>query len=96
LPLHVFVRFEPRLGKRNQLFDELMLILDPTRAESGCIQIHLYESTRDPVAFFIHSEWTDEEAFDAHSKLPHMMRFLGIVDELITHSLRAVRTKQLG
>jgi hypothetical protein len=57
LPLHVFVRFEPLPGKQRQLHDELILILEPTRAEPGCIRIHLYESTRDPLAFFIHSEW---------------------------------------
>ena len=96
MPLHIFVRFEPRPGKQHQLLDELMLILEPTRAEAGCIRIHLYESTRDPLAFFIHSEWTDEAAFDVHAELPHMRRFLGLVDELITHPLQAVRTKQIG
>jgi len=67
LSLHVFVRFEPVPGKRQQLQDELILVLEPTRAEPGCIRIHLYEATRDPFAIFIHSEWIDEAAFDAHA-----------------------------
>lgn len=73
-----------------------MRLLDPTRAEPGCIRIHLFEGTRDPVVFFIHSEWTDEAALDAHAKLPHMTRFLSLVGELLTHPLQAVRTKQIG
>lgn len=96
MALHVFVRFEPIAGKRQQLHDELILILEPTRAEPDCIRIHLYESTRDPLAFFIHSEWVDEAAFDTHAELPHMKRFLGLVGELITHPLQAVRTKQIA
>lgn len=96
MTLHVFVRFEPRPGKERTLHDELRLILEPTRAEAGCIRIHLYESARDPLLFFIHSEWTDEAAFEAHAELPHMKRFLGLVGELITHPLKAVRTKQIG
>jgi quinol monooxygenase YgiN len=35
-------------------------------------------------------------AFDAHAHLPHMKRFLGLVGELITHPLQAVRTKQIA
>ncbi len=96
MQLHVFIRFEPITEKRQQLHDELILILEPTRAEPGCIRIHLYESTRDPLAFFIHSEWIDEAAFDTHAQLPHMKRFLGLVGDLITHPLQAVRTKQIA
>jgi quinol monooxygenase YgiN len=96
LPLYIFARFEPRPGKQRQLLDELTLILEPTRAETGCVRIHLYQSTRDPLAFFIQSEWIDEQAFDAHAEMPHMRRFLSLVDELIAHPLQAVRTKQIG
>lgn len=96
MPLHVFVRFEPKEGKQRQLLEELTRVLEPTYAEPGCIGIHLYEATRDPLAFVIHSEWKDDAAFDEHAKLPHMTRFLSLVDDLITHPLRAVRTKQIG
>ena len=96
MPLYIFARFEPRPGKQRQLLDELMLILEPTRAETGCVRVHLYESTRDPSTFFIHSEWTDDQAFDAHAEQPHMRRFLGLVDDLIAQPLKAVRTKQIA
>ncbi|MGH9740944.1 MAG: putative quinol monooxygenase [Candidatus Acidiferrum sp.] len=96
MPLHVFVRFDPHPEKQHQLRDELKLLLEPTRAEPGCIRIQLYESNRDPLAFFIHSEWADDSAFDAHAKLPRMTRFLGVVDDFITHPLQAVRTRQIA
>jgi quinol monooxygenase YgiN len=96
LSFYSFVRFEPQPGKRLQLGDELRRLLEPTRAESGCVQIHLYEAIRDPAVFYFHSEWIDEAAFDAHAKTPHMVRFLNLVDDLITHPLRAVRTKRIG
>lgn len=96
MPLYIFARFEPRPGKEGQLREELTRNLEPTRAEPGCLRIHLYESTRGPLTYFIHSEWIDEPAFDAHAELPHMRRFLGLIDELITHPLQAMRTKQVG
>jgi len=96
LPLHTFVRFEPICGKEQQLREELKSILEPTRAEPGCIRIHLYEALRDPVVFYIHSEWVDEATFDAHPRLPHMTHFLGLVGGLVTHPVKGLRTKQIG
>jgi len=96
MPLYIFARLEPKPGKEPQLRDELMRVLEPTRAEPGCLRIHFYESTRGPSVCFIHSEWIDEAAFDAHVELPHTQRFNGAVADLLTSPLRAVRTKQIG
>ncbi len=96
MPIHTFVRFEPQPGKQQELREELQLLLEPTRAEPGCIRIHLYEALGDPLVFYIHSEWVDEAAFDAHAKLPHMTRFLGLVGGLTTHPVKGIRTKQIG
>lgn len=96
MPLHTFVRFEPVPGKEDLLREELKLLLEPTRAEPGCTRIHLYEAVRGPLIFYIHSEWVDEAAFDAHAKLPHMTRFLGLAGELVTHPIRGIRTVEIG
>jgi quinol monooxygenase YgiN len=96
VPLDMFVRFEPRAGKQRELLEELQRVLEPTRAETGCISIHLYERTREPLVYFIHSEWVDDAALDAHSKLPHMTRFLGVLRELLEQPLQAVRTRQIA
>ena len=96
MALFIFVRFEPRAGKARQLLDELTRILEPTRAEAGCVEVHLYESTREPAVYYIHSEWIDEAAFEAHAEMPHMKRFLGLAGELFTHPVEAVRTSQIG
>ncbi len=60
MPLHTFVHFEPVPGKEDLLREELRLLLAPTRAEPGCIRIHLYEALGGPLVFYIHSEWVDE------------------------------------
>jgi len=96
LALHTFVRFEPQPGKVRQLRDELLGLLGPTRAEPGCIRIHLFEALREPFVFYVHSEWVDEAAFDVHAKLPHITRFLGLVGELTTNPVKGIRTKQIG
>jgi len=93
MPLYIFARLEPKPGKELQLRDELARVVEPTRVEPGCLRIHVYESTRGPLTWFIHSEWIDEPAFDAHAELPHTQRFAAAVDGLMTQTLQAVRTK---
>ena len=50
--------------------EELLRIVEPTRAEVGCLTINAFESLREPVVFAIHSEWVDEATFDLHAQLP--------------------------
>ena len=69
--------------------------MELTRAE-GYVGIHLYECLRGDEHFIIHSQFTEEAAFDAHAELPHMKRFLGLVGELITHPVQAMRCRRLG
>ena len=96
MPLFIFARFDPLPGKERQLHEELERVLAPTRAEPGCRRIHLFEATRGPLTYFIHSEWVDEAAFDRHCDLPHTTRFAAAVAGLITHPLEAARTRQAG
>jgi len=56
--------------------EELLRIVEPTRAEVGCLTINAFESLREPVVFAIHSEWVDEATFDLHAQSPHTVRFL--------------------
>jgi quinol monooxygenase YgiN len=96
MPLYIFARLDPKPGKELQLRDELMRVVEPTRGEPGCVRIHLYEAMGSPLTYFIHSEWVDEAAFDTHIQLPHTVRFAAQVENLITHPLQAVRTKQVA
>jgi len=96
LLLHVFVRFEPKPGKHENVREQMALILEATRAEPGCISIHHYESIREPRTFMIHSEWLDEAAFETHAELPHTKRFLEAVAEFITHPVQGLRTKLIA
>ena len=89
------VRMEFDGGDREAVAEMLRALTVGSRAEPGCVRIHIYESTRGPLVYFIHSEWIDEAAFDAHAELPHTRRFVGAVVDLITNPLQAVRTKQI-
>jgi quinol monooxygenase YgiN len=96
MPLDVFVRFQCKAGREEQLKLALLSILTPTRAEPHCLDISLFASRSKPCIFFIHSVWEDEAGFEAHAKLPHMVAFLSAVGEWIEHGVDATRTERIG
>ena len=95
MPVYIFARFQPKPGREQEVSDELRRVLAPTGAEPGCLSIRLFESLREPRVFFIHSEWVDEAAFEAHIQLPHTQRMVSQVEPLIADPLEAVRTRKI-
>lgn len=96
MSVHFFVRFEPLLGREAAFREELLRVVEPSRAEVGCLSIHVFESLREPFVFAIHSQWADEAAFEFHATLPHTVRFLAAAETLLTHSVEGLRLRQIG
>ena len=96
MSVHFFVRFEPRPGKEQEFREALLRVVEPTRAEMGCLAINVFESLGQPAAFAIHSEWVDEAAFERHAQLPHTMRFIQSANELLTHPVEGLRTRWIA
>jgi quinol monooxygenase YgiN len=93
--MHFIVRFEPRPEKAMEFREELLSVVEPSRAEAGCLGIQLFESLREPFLFAIHSEWVDQAAFELHTRLPHTVRFLAAAQELLTHPVEGFRGREL-
>ena len=94
--MHFIARLEPRPGKQDAFRDEVLRVVEATRAESGCLKIEVFESLRAPFVFAIHSEWADEAAFERHAQLPHTVRFLEAAEALLTHPVEGLRLRQIG
>ena len=94
--MDVFVRFEARVGQLDRLRTEVLAIVEPTRAEPGCLEFHLYEEKNASGTLCVHSRWKDDAAIDTHLQLPHMKRFVALLDDLVTNEVKAVRTRQIA
>jgi quinol monooxygenase YgiN len=96
MAVHFLVRFEPSPGEETESREELPRVVEPTRAESGCLSMHVCESLQAPSAFAIHSEWLDEAAFERHARLPHTVRFLGAAERLLPLPVQGLRAREIG
>jgi quinol monooxygenase YgiN len=91
----VFTRCYAKEGQQQSVASSIQEVLGPTRQEAGCSTIEAYRSTRDQRAFYIHSRWKDEAAFDHHLRLPHTIRFLDTIQALIDRPIDVARAEPL-
>lgn len=96
MSFHIIVRFEPKPGEEAAFRKEILRVTAVTRKESDCLAMHVFESIRQPVRFAIHSEWTDEEAFERHSVMAHTVRFLEAAKDLLTHPVEGLRLREMA
>jgi quinol monooxygenase YgiN len=95
MELFVFGRFYVKEGKEKEYEEALGEVLEASREEEGCLEIHGYRSVRDRRLYYIHSKWKDEEAFDLHARLPHTVNYLERAKQLIEHELDVTRTERI-
>ena len=93
MKMFIFSKFHAREGKEGELAGTLTTVSAATRAEPDCLGHQVFRSTKDTRLFFIHSQWTNEAAFERHIEFPHTLRFVENVEGLIDHELDVVRTR---
>ena len=96
MAFHFIVSFEPLPGKEATFREALLRVNEPSRAESGCLSIEVFESLREPSVFAVFSVWVDEAAFELHATLPHTMRFLAAAETMLTHPVKGLRLRHIG
>jgi quinol monooxygenase YgiN len=93
--MYFLVQFESLPGKASEFREALLRVLEPTRAEPGCVSIRVFESLHEPVTFGIHSEWVDEAAFEEHSRMPHTVEFVSAGEKRLAHPIHGLRAQEI-
>jgi len=93
---HFLVRFDPPRERSAEFRTALLAVTDAARAEPGCIEIHAFESVREPREFAIHSEWVDETSFEVHGGLAHTVLFIASAEKLLGRPVQGLRVREIG
>lgn len=80
--VRVIARSVARKGKEDQLRALLKGMLDPTRAERGCMLYELYESDSGG-RFYFYEMWESQAALDRHAASPHFKHLEETIGELV-------------
>ncbi|GGN94371.1 putative quinol monooxygenase [Saccharibacillus kuerlensis] len=70
-------------GMEQQLRGELIRMIGPTRAESGCLEYVLNESIEDPRTFVFYERWESPAAVQSHLDSEHYQEYRRAIEELV-------------
>jgi quinol monooxygenase YgiN len=63
-------------GSEQLVGEALAALVEPTRAEAGCLSYDLFASVVDPVTFVTIETWRSQDDLDAHLQTPHVQQAL--------------------
>lgn len=70
--VHVVATFKARPGKVEALQELLQGLIEPTRAEPGCLEYVLWQERDDPSRFILIERWRSQKDLDEHLETPHL------------------------
>jgi quinol monooxygenase YgiN len=79
--LNVVALITAKPGSEDVLEHALTSLVEPTRAEPGCISYDLYRSAVDPATFITVELWKDQADLDAHMQTPHIAAALSAAED---------------
>lgn len=73
--------FTIKSGEEEAVGRAHLAMVEPTRAEPGCLDYDLYQCVDDPSVMFFYENWTDQESLAKHMNTPNFYRYVrGEVD----------------
>lgn len=71
----VVARWTARAGEEERVAAAISKLVEPSRAEPGCLVYVPVRSIDDPRAFLIFEEYVDRDAYDTHAASEHFRRY---------------------
>jgi len=73
---------------------ELVKLIEPTKAEEGCLDYHLHQDEQNPAHFFFYENWTTRALWQSHMESAHAKNFgavtEGAVAKVVLHELTRI------
>ena len=81
--VRVIAHLTAKADKIEETRAALIAVIEPTRAEDGCILYELMQNNADPADFTFYEEWSSDAALDAHLQTPHLRELQSKADGLL-------------
>lgn len=83
MSLRVVAVLPAKSDRVDEVREILKSLIEPTRAESGCITYELLQNNADPAEFTFVEEWVSDAALDAHLQTAHIQTGLAKLTPLL-------------
>lgn len=85
-----------KAGRRDDLQAALLALIEPTRAEAGCLDYVLFEARDEPGTFYMREAFSSRAALDTHIATPHFQAFAAGMEALLAEPLRLIVLDQVS
>lgn len=92
----VIARLKAKPGFESRLEELAKGLIEPTRAEAGCVNYVLHRDLEDPAVYYFYENWRSQEDLNSHFQTPHIKRVLEIAPEILAEPLKLTRLEMLG
>lgn len=75
-------------GMGAELGQRLLAVVEPTRAEPGCISYDVHRTTDNGDIWVVYENWRSKAGLDAHFETPHIQEFIGYAQDLLAEELQ--------
>ena len=75
MPLTVIATITAEAGKEEALKPHLIGLVEPTRAEDGCIRYELHQDNENPTLFTFNEMWESQAHLAAHANSEHVAAY---------------------
>lgn len=94
--MYVIAKLQAQAGKEETLKEKLLVLVEPTKKEKGCISYKMLQDRQNPAVLTMVEEWQTEADLDTHLGLPHLQQLFGQLPELLSAPPEIIRYKKLG
>ena len=92
--LTIIAKVLAKEDKRELVKSELLKLVEPTRAEEGCINYDLHQDEKNPNLFWFHENWTNRALLEKHMNSAHLAACgkatEGAMEEFVVHEMTQV------
>lgn len=86
--IEIMAIFKAKPGQEDALRKATLEIIEPTRAEPGCVQFVVQEDVEKPGSFFIRETWQSQQDLDAHFQMPYLQNLVELHKTLLDGELK--------
>ena len=85
--LTVMARIKAKAGMEEQVRQDLMSLVGPTRSEEGCVNYDLHQNQNDKSLFFLYENWVSKKALDEHLEMPYLKALKEKADQILAEPI---------
>ena len=78
--LTIVANIKANLEKVDLVRQELLRLIEITRAEPGCINYDLHQDNENPAHFMFYENWESRELWQTHMNAPHLAAYMAATE----------------